>query len=89
MPCYDFTPVTGPTFRRQKRRSGITNSRGMTGGEYKTRERIHRAVADARLLAIPTSCSRVAENNPDYDRLSEIGSPSRVGDPLYRPLYYV
>jgi len=45
--------------------------------------------ADPRLLAIPTSCSRVADYNPDYDRLSGIGSPSRVGNPLYRPLYYV
>src|ERR1051325_1953404 len=26
--------------------------------------------ADPRLLAIPTSCSRVADCNPDYDRLS-------------------
>ena len=34
---------------------GLTDFRGVTGGEYKTRERIQRAVADARLLAIPTS----------------------------------
>jgi hypothetical protein len=32
---------------------------------YKARERIHRSIADLRLLAIPTSCSRVAENNPN------------------------
>ena len=31
--------------------------------EYKTRERIQRAVADARLLAIPASWSRVADSN--------------------------
>ena len=66
--------------------SGATDSHGVTGGVYKARERIHRGVADPRLLAIPTSCSRVADCNPDYDRLSGIGSPSRVGDPLYRPL---
>ena len=42
--------------------------------------------ADSRLLAIPTSCSRVADCNPDYDRCSGIGSPSRVRDPLCRPL---
>ena len=35
--------------------SGALNSGGLTGGVYKTRERIQRAVADARLLAIPTS----------------------------------
>ncbi len=43
--------VTSPT-------SGVTNSRGVTGGVYKARERIHRC-ADPRLLAIPTSCRRV------------------------------
>ena len=66
--------------------SGETHSHGVTGGVYKTRERIHRDVADSRLLAIPTSRSRVADSNPDYDRLYGIGSPSRVGNPLYRPL---
>ena len=65
---------------------GILHSHGVTGGVYKARERIHRGVADPRLLAIPTSCSRVAENNPDYDRLSGIGSRSLLGFPLYRPL---
>ncbi len=35
--------------------SGITNSHGLTGGVYKARERIHRNVADLRLLAIPAS----------------------------------
>ena len=49
--------------------SGETHSHGVTGGVYKTRERIHRDIADPRLLAIPTSCSRVADCNPDYDRL--------------------
>src|SRR3712207_7933426 len=33
--------------------SGATHSRGVTGGVYKTRERIHRNIADLRLLAIP------------------------------------
>ena len=32
---------------------------------YKARERIHRAMADARLLANPTSWSRVADSNPN------------------------
>ena len=69
--------------------SGKSHSHGVTGGVYKTRERIHRDVTDSRLLAIPTSRSRVADSDPDYDRLSGIGSPSRVGYPLYRPLYDV
>ena len=45
--------------------------------------------ADPRLLAIPTSCSRVADCNPDYDRFSGIGSASRLRCPLFRPLYDV
>ena len=45
--------------------SGKTHSHGVTGGVYKTRERIHRSNADLRLLAIPTSWSRVADSNPD------------------------
>ena len=35
--------------------SGIINSLEVTGGEYKTRERIQRTVSDMRLLAIPAS----------------------------------
>ena len=69
--------------------SGILHSHGVTGGVYKTRERIHRDNADSRLLAIPTSRSRVADFDPDYDRLYGIGSASQLGDPLYRPLYDV
>ena len=36
----------------------------------KARERIHRAVADARLLANPASWSRVAGSSPNWDRVS-------------------
>lgn len=49
----------------KKPTSGITNSHGVTGGVYKTRERIHRNIADLRLLAIPTSRSRVADFDPN------------------------
>ena len=35
--------------------SGTPGFHGLTGGVYKVRERIHRAMADARLLAIPPS----------------------------------
>ena len=38
---------------------------GLTGGVYKARERIHRAMADARLLANPASWGRVADPNPN------------------------
>jgi hypothetical protein len=66
--------------------SGTPGFHGLTGGVYKVRERIHRAMADARLLAIPTSWSRVADSNPNWDGLSWIGSTSRLRYPLYPPL---
>ena len=91
LPCYDFTPVIGHTvvtalFAVRLATSGATNSHGVTGGVYKARERIHRSNADLRLLAIPTSWSRVADSNPDYDRLFEISITSLCSNPLYRPL---
>ena len=91
LPCYDFTPVISHTVvialpKVRLTTSGATNSHGVTGGVYKTRERIHRDNADSRLLAIPTSRSRVADSDPDYDALFGISSPSRVGNPLYAPL---
>ena len=51
---------------------GMTSSHGVTGGVYKARERIHRCIADQRLLAIPTSCRRVAAYNPNLDEVYEI-----------------
>ena len=67
LPCYDLAPVTGFTLGRslRLRTSGTPNFHGLTGGVYKARERIHRAVADARLLANPTSRSRVADFDPN------------------------
>ena len=47
----------------------------MTGGVYKARERIHGAVADAPLLAIPASCRRVAAYNPNWARFSGFAPP--------------
>ena len=49
IPCYDLTPVIGPTFdgslpKVMPPASGITNSHGLTGGVYKARERIHRSM---------------------------------------------
>ena len=60
IPCYDFTPIAIHTFSTSPFAvrpviSGANNSRGVTGGVYKTRERIHRDIADSRLLVIPTS----------------------------------
>jgi hypothetical protein len=91
LPCYDFAPVTELTFGGcllavSPPTSGPPSFHGVTGGVYKARERIHRGVADPRLLAIPASCSRVADCNPNLDRLFAISALSRVGDALYRPL---
>ena len=44
---------------------GITSFHNVTGGVYKARERIHRRMADRRLLAIPASYRRVAVYNPN------------------------
>ena len=74
LPCYDFIPVTSLALGRcllavDSRTSGETSSHDVTGGVYKTRERIHGAVADAPLLAIPASCRRVAADNLNWARL--------------------
>ena len=47
IPCYDFTPIINPTLDSsflavRPPASGVINSRGVTGGVYKARERIHR-----------------------------------------------
>jgi hypothetical protein len=91
LPCYDFTPIIDPTFDGcllavSPPASGVADFRGVTGGVYKARERIHRGVADPRLLATPPSWRRVAASNPNRDRLFGIRSPSRVCSPLYRPM---
>jgi hypothetical protein len=66
VPCYDLFPVTDLTVvPPYGEPSGTTGSLELTGGEYKTRERIHRSLADLRLLAIPTSSSRVADCYPN------------------------
>ena len=70
LPCYDLAPVT--TFTLDSAcapASGTRGFHGLTGGVYKARERIHRAMADARLLANPASWGRVADPNPNYGRV--------------------
>ncbi len=49
LPCYDFTPLTRRTFGTAPlavglATSGAPDSDGVTGGVYKARERIHRAM---------------------------------------------
>src|SRR5208337_4625689 len=86
LPCYDFTPVTNPTFNEGPLTVTLIvfwlsqlpwcDGRCVQGpGTYSPRR------ADPRLLAIPTSWSRVADSNPDYEQLCEIRSASRLGNP--------
>lgn len=89
LPCYDFTPVAKSTVEGSYFSIPASNefdSHGVTGGEYKTRERIHRSIADLRLLAIPTSCSRVADYNPNWEIFYKICSTSPYCGSLYIPL---
>ena len=65
LPCYDLAPVTSFALTRPS-------------GVYKARERIHRAMADARLLANPASWSRVADSNPYWDRFLGFAPRRRV-----------
>ena len=49
LPCYDFAPVTDLTLDSSLPKVGTlalgtTGFHGVTGGVYKTRERIHRAM---------------------------------------------
>jgi hypothetical protein len=51
LPCYDFTPITSHTLGAcllenevSPATSGTTDFRGVTGGVYKARERIHRGM---------------------------------------------
>ena len=49
LPCYDFTLVINPALGScllavSALTSGVVNSHGVTGGVYKTRERIQRSV---------------------------------------------
>src|SRR3954462_3572251 len=71
LPCYDFIPVTahsvgGCLLAVSTPTSATSDSHDVTGGVYKARERIHGAVADAPLLAIPASWSRVADSNLNW-----------------------
>ena len=91
LPCYDFTPIADLTVGAPLPEGwghdvghgqlSWCDGRCVQGpGTYSPRR------SDTRLLAIPASCSRVADCNPYYDRFFEIGSTSRLRDSLYRPL---
>ena len=80
LPCYDFIPITTHTLDTwllavAAAALGADGFHDVTGGVYKARERIHGAVADAPLLANPTSCSRVADCNLNWGRLWGFAPP--------------
>ena len=89
LPCYDFTPVISPAF--SSFRFWITDF-----GHYQLPWCDGRCVqdpgtysprhSDSRLLAIPASCSRVADCNPNWDVIFGICSHSHVRFPLFTPL---
>ena len=91
LPCYDFAPVIELALGRsllavRTRTSGTPDFHGVTGGVYKARERIHRGMADPRLLAIPASCGRVSAHNPNLDQVSGIRFTLPFRSPLSWPL---
>lgn len=45
------------------------SSHSLTGGVYKTWERIHPDIADTGLLVIPTSRRRIAAFYPNWDKI--------------------
>ena len=71
LPCYDFIPITKRTLEMSPLSVGVIalgapGFHDVTGGVYKAWERIHGAVADAPLLAIPASCRRIADDNLNW-----------------------
>ena len=89
LPCYDFTPVISPafgSFRFWNTDFGHYQLPWCDGrcvqdpGTYSPRH------SDSRLLAIPASCSRVADYNPNWDVIFGICSASRSRFPLFTPL---
>ena len=60
LPCYDFTPVIAPTLDGYilavyPPASGVNDFRGVTGGVYKARERIHRCMLTSDYFALAGS----------------------------------
>ena len=84
LPCYDFIPVTSYKLEHcfpkvSACASPATGFHDVTGGVYKTRERIHGSVADEPLLAIPASWRRVAASNPNWAQFCRFPPPRGLG----------
>ncbi len=96
IPCYDFIKITNHMvdvlllYKEVEFPSSHTiDSLYVTGGVYKVRERIHRCIADQRLLTIPALCRRVAAYNPNWGIVWQIRFLLLDCFQLSMPLYYV
>ena len=71
LPCYDFTPIIGPTFGsalfRYATDFGCCRLSWCDGRCVQGPGTYSRQYADLPLLAIPTSCGRVAAHNSNWD----------------------
>ena len=68
LPCYDLVPIRSFIFGACLSAPATSDAPpfgGLTGGVYKAQEHIHRGSADPRLLAIPTSWTRIAESQSE------------------------
>ena len=83
LPCYDLAPITGFTLGRpsRSRTSGAPGFHGLTGGVYKARERIHRAITSESSF-VGSGCRPQSELRPVF----RIGSASPPTGSLCRPL---
>jgi hypothetical protein len=89
LPCYDLVPIRSFIFGACLATPATSDAPpfgGLTGGVYKAQEHIHRGSADPRLLAIPTSCTRIAECNLNWGTVFAICSTSRSCVALSGPL---
>ena len=69
--------------------SGTTDFVDLTGSVYKKRERIHRSVADLRLLSTPLHAGELQPAIRTEDEFIRICSASRLRTPLSHPLRHV
>jgi hypothetical protein len=89
LPCYDLVPIRSFIFGACLSAPATSDAPpfgGLTGGVYKAQEHIHRGSADPRLLAIPTSWTRIAESNLNWGTVFAICSTSRSRVALSGPL---
>ena len=97
LPCYDLAPITnltlgGPILSKLRLRiptSGTADFVDLTGSVYKMRERIHRSIADLRLLPTPLHAGELQPAIRTEGGFIRISSRLPCRDPLYHPLHHV